>query len=216
MKTIILGKEGNQPFKIENGGVSRRHAQVTISDDGEWILEDLGSSNGTFIRDEKDGKLVRVGNVKLTPMTFICLGPDNSKGCSFYARQILPENYNNFNEEYEYLRGIMEKYDDKLEKVDKNMRRVKWVSLIVNLLIIILSIVLEHLLPEKPGMNFWLLRGGTILTSTIALLYDGSAIKKKIEKERMRFSHCPNPKCDHILKAADVMNYKCPKCKLPK
>ena len=40
MKTIILGRTGNQPFKIDDDadGVSRQHAQITITDNNEWDL----------------------------------------------------------------------------------------------------------------------------------------------------------------------------------
>ena len=77
MKTIILGKEGNQPFKInaDANGVSRRHAQITITDSNEWYIEDLNSTNGTYIRDEKTGLLIPIaGKRRITPMTFIFLG----------------------------------------------------------------------------------------------------------------------------------------------
>ena len=53
MKQILLGTEGNQPFKITQQGVSRQHARITIGDDGIWTLEDLNSTNGTFIRNEE-------------------------------------------------------------------------------------------------------------------------------------------------------------------
>ena len=124
MKTIILGREGTQPFKIKNEDVSRQHAQITIDDHGEWVLEDLNSSNGTFIRNEK-GDLVRVGRVNITPMTFICLGPDNSKGCFFYAKQV--ENYGDFREEYEYLTELEDEYDEKIEKLEEKEHTQKMI-----------------------------------------------------------------------------------------
>ena len=62
MKTIILGREGNQPFPIKDefDGVSRKHAQITINDHGDWFLEDLDSANGTYIRDESTGEMLPV------------------------------------------------------------------------------------------------------------------------------------------------------------
>jgi len=52
METIILGRKGDQPFAITADGVSSQHAKITIDGD-KWTLEDLHSTNGTFIRDEK-------------------------------------------------------------------------------------------------------------------------------------------------------------------
>ena len=59
MKQFILGTEGNQPFEIKQTGVSHQHARVTIDDNGVWTLEDLNSTNGTFVRDE-NGDMRRV------------------------------------------------------------------------------------------------------------------------------------------------------------
>ena len=44
MKTITIGKQGDQPFEIKQEGVSREHAKLTINDNGGWMLEDLNSS----------------------------------------------------------------------------------------------------------------------------------------------------------------------------
>ena len=57
---IIIGREGNQPFPITQDGVSGRHASLTIRTDGTWVLEDLNSMNGTYIRN-KDFVFERVG-----------------------------------------------------------------------------------------------------------------------------------------------------------
>lgn len=50
---IIVGREGDQPFTIDNAGVSRRHVKLTDCGNGSYIIEDLGSSNGTFVNDQK-------------------------------------------------------------------------------------------------------------------------------------------------------------------
>ena len=51
--------------------ISRRHCRIYLSDNGTWFLEDLQSSNGTFLRGIRlrkkpcvlrDGDLLRVGN----------------------------------------------------------------------------------------------------------------------------------------------------------
>jgi pSer/pThr/pTyr-binding forkhead associated (FHA) protein len=58
---------------VESGTVSRRHAQLTIGR-GAARLEDLGSSNGTFVGDEPidgptsltDGDSFSLGSVRIT------------------------------------------------------------------------------------------------------------------------------------------------------
>ena len=60
---IIIGKEGNQPFVITSAGVSRKHAQITI-DHETWFIEDLNSTNGTFVQNE-DGDYIRIINMQI-------------------------------------------------------------------------------------------------------------------------------------------------------
>jgi DNA-binding winged helix-turn-helix (wHTH) protein len=67
----MLGR-GHEPGAIDSDTVSRRHARILVST-GEATIEDLGSKNGTFVRDEpvrslqplKDGDEIRLGSVRL-------------------------------------------------------------------------------------------------------------------------------------------------------
>jgi len=45
----ILGRQAECDILLTEGHASRRHARLTITDDGAAWLEDLGSANGTFI-----------------------------------------------------------------------------------------------------------------------------------------------------------------------
>ena len=66
-----LGR-GEEPGAIDSDTVSRRHARILVLT-GEATIEDLGSKNGTFVRDEpvrslqalKDGDEIRLGSVRL-------------------------------------------------------------------------------------------------------------------------------------------------------
>ena len=50
--SIIIGRDDGADVLIDNPSVSRRHAEIRLGDDG-WVVEDLGSSNGTFLRGSK-------------------------------------------------------------------------------------------------------------------------------------------------------------------
>ncbi len=45
---VILGRSPSCDIPLEDSKVSRRHARITLTD-GAYFLEDLGSTNGTFI-----------------------------------------------------------------------------------------------------------------------------------------------------------------------
>lgn len=47
--SIIVGRDDGADVLIDNPSVSRRHAEIRLTDDG-WVVEDLGSSNGTFLK----------------------------------------------------------------------------------------------------------------------------------------------------------------------
>ena len=51
-ESIIVGREDGADVVIDNPSVSRRHAEIRLGDGG-WEVQDLGSSNGTFIRGTK-------------------------------------------------------------------------------------------------------------------------------------------------------------------
>jgi DNA-binding winged helix-turn-helix (wHTH) protein len=64
----VIGRDADVQIRIEAPGVSRRHARI-LAEGGRFTLEDLGSKNGTFLRDVRlahpaeieDGDVFRLG-----------------------------------------------------------------------------------------------------------------------------------------------------------
>ena len=48
----LIGRSDDCGLKISEGHPSRRHAMLTITDDGAW-LEDLQSANGTYVNERR-------------------------------------------------------------------------------------------------------------------------------------------------------------------
>jgi pSer/pThr/pTyr-binding forkhead associated (FHA) protein len=48
---LEIGREAHMPFQLDDRKVSRRHARVNPEGGRAWV-EDLGSSNGTFVNDQ--------------------------------------------------------------------------------------------------------------------------------------------------------------------
>jgi DNA-binding winged helix-turn-helix (wHTH) protein len=69
----VLGRVDEGVGWFESPEVSRRHARILVAD-GKATLEDLGSKNGTFLRDKRlsapstlsDGDEIRLGRVRMT------------------------------------------------------------------------------------------------------------------------------------------------------
>jgi DNA-binding winged helix-turn-helix (wHTH) protein len=68
----VLGRGSDDVIAIDAPGISRRHARISIGE--EVTIEDLGSKNGTWLRDHRltasalltDGDHVRLGSVLFT------------------------------------------------------------------------------------------------------------------------------------------------------
>ena len=61
-----LGRAPRADFVVDAALVSRVHCRFTLNDTGELELEDLGSTNGTFVNGRKVTKLLLSDGDKLT------------------------------------------------------------------------------------------------------------------------------------------------------
>ena len=74
--TITIGRVSDNTLQIEDVSVSSHHAQLTLGDAGDYILQDIGSTNGTWINSKEakegedhplqDGDKLRFGNIDAT------------------------------------------------------------------------------------------------------------------------------------------------------
>ncbi len=66
----VVGRGTDADVWVEDGGVSRRHARITCRADGRYFVEDLGSTNGTFVGPQ------RVEVAELRPGDRLQFGPN--------------------------------------------------------------------------------------------------------------------------------------------
>jgi hypothetical protein len=230
MKTIVLGKdkpttcdpqrgEVYQPFshKPSQTGVSRKHATITIDDNGYWWLEDRWSTNGTYIRKDngnfrKIGDREYPGKCRITPMTFVKLGIEDATGCCFYAKQA--DLYGNFNEEFEFIQNKIETITNEGEKRLKMLKIAKMVLRILPGLIAFSW----YLFDKSPNGIFIKMLIPIIANPLVEFMYNTNEKKKEIEKQikeqKRRFAQCPNPECNHLLSDTDIQLMRCETCKI--
>jgi diguanylate cyclase (GGDEF)-like protein len=65
----VIGRGTEADVWVEDGGVSRRHARITCRSDGKYFVEDLGSTNGTFVDSQ------RIKTCEIRPGARIQVGP---------------------------------------------------------------------------------------------------------------------------------------------
>lgn len=51
---VLLGRGADATFSVDEPSVSRRHARLALTETGEYRIEDLGSTNGTYV----DGRAI--------------------------------------------------------------------------------------------------------------------------------------------------------------
>lgn len=70
---LSLGRSATQDVVIDDDFSSSRHAQLSPAGDGTWVVEDLGSTNGTFVNGTRitlptrvsTDDVVRIGRTQL-------------------------------------------------------------------------------------------------------------------------------------------------------
>jgi len=61
--SVLVGRADECDVQLDDTKVSRRHARLVRMEDGSWLLEDLGSRNGTLVNGEAaDLRPLRVGD----------------------------------------------------------------------------------------------------------------------------------------------------------
>lgn len=81
----VMGRSSDCNLCVADASVSRRHCVFAPTPDGGWVVRDLGSLNGLFLRGAKvaeaelsDGDEVRVGAVVVRFMTHLTADEDTS------------------------------------------------------------------------------------------------------------------------------------------
>lgn len=76
-RTTVIGRGGDADLVLDDTGVSREHVRLIV-DNGQLLLEDLGSTNGTFVNGQQvtqwrlmSGDRITVGHSVLTVLTGI-------------------------------------------------------------------------------------------------------------------------------------------------
>src|SRR5262245_372471 len=57
---VVIGRSRECDVRIEDGNVSRRHAELVRESPTAWVVADLGSTNGTEVNGRRVGKRTRV------------------------------------------------------------------------------------------------------------------------------------------------------------
>lgn len=211
MMQIIIGKEGNQPFVINDECVSRRHAIFSYDESTNTMtLTDNNSVNGTYVR--MGNQYQRISQCSVDPTTDVKLGPYFSfrigqlfqQAASKPLKPSAPKEPERA--DITHLRRISEEYERtkiEIEQRQSNIGSLKSLTIVFSMVGGLISAALPMMGNSSSMKQFvWV---GPCLAITLAVsvsVYCAKASKKVILK-----------------KNANEKNYKimfsCPKCHLP-
>lgn len=195
MEEVTVGRKGNQPFEITEKTVSSKHLKAVLLSDGRVKIEDLGSTNGTYVDDKKIAEAI------VSPDQVVMLGP------SFQIRigdalGIVPqtsEEQSEVSAEFAKLQKIYEDYEAakiKLQQVNARKQFLRSLPGVASTLLFALSFLLgDSVNSIKPFMGLLMIAG--IGASSWMAFKGQQDMPVKMEELNKKF----------------MIDYVCPKCK---
>jgi len=203
--TITIGRKGNQPFPIQKEAVSQEHARLTIDDTGQWTLEDLNSTNGTYVRNDETGDFERIARKQIQEDTVIRLGNGGRFNEQvFMAHHLLEKNPDEYGWE---LNHVIQLYETRIKTAldalyAKNSKRE-----VFSIIGTIGGLALSFLVKDLMLMRLCMALPPLIVT----LLFMGTGGKmKKVQELRNKIIVCP--KCNRQLSDQEIKDRCCAKC----
>lgn len=208
---FIIGRNHTTPFAIDESktAVSGSHVKITVSDDRKtWMLEDLNSANGTYVRGA-DGEFRREYKCHITEDTVIRLGDVGFTSFTFMAHRVIEQNQGNYNYEFARLRRLYNNLKQEIadrESINKSHRNLAKYAPIVGL-------GLSFAIPMDYTWSMMGVRMAIVVpTFCVSWLTSGDADKlKEILNRKAKLMVCP--KCGVPLSDHFVVNRFCPSCK---
>lgn len=223
---IIIGKQGNQPFKLTESSISRQHALFHLDEaTGKMSLRDSNSTNGTWIL-AKDGKFKRlVGEASVGLNTLVRLGA----AFTFRIKDLLPVVNNNAPVDISKLKLVYENYNQNrmsLEAKTSNIMMWRMASLSLGgIFAVMISLILPKEVAGNEAISAIIKISGSILAIGISWfivdIKSKGLIQKKDQNERYFKKNYCCPKCgfhfglklyENILAEGKCPNSSC-RCK---
>ena len=209
---ILIGKHGNQPFKLTEPSISREHALFHKDDvTGRMTLRDKNSTNGTWIM-ANDGRFKRlVGEAPVGPNTIVRLGAKHT----FMIKELRAggDGHGGYDAggkksvavDISHLRAVYEKYQqDKMSLEAKTSNIMMWrmtsLSLGSIFAILLTMLVPKDFAGDTTVSSIIKIAGSVVAIGLSWLIVDiknKNLIRRKDENERnFRKKYCC-PKCGY-------------------
>lgn len=211
MQEYIIGLKHPESIQIpaKHNAVSGHHAKITVHDNGEWILEDIGSTNGTYVV-QPDGSLRQVSRLRISPATTVQLGPPTVNGYRFTASFVTKD----LDPAWKALQADLYFIKTQEEKFKSKARTFGWVQKTSSIIALALTFIIDFFV-HMDGQTLMFLRMGLMAVAP-AIVGVAMDISMKGREELLRKRKglvCPNPACQRPLGEREIEYGACPFCK---
>ncbi len=237
-KKMTLGRAADNMYVIDQPAVSGHHALITMIGPEQFSIEDLGSTNGTFVNGNKIKSAnvslhdkVKLGNVEISLAKVFSLEKAITGNASKNTANPDPTNINptikqkipnDFRHEFASLRQVFHQYTLKRQEIVKkyNMKMVTTRIVISVLLGLASYVVISNVSDPESPIKYIVSPLVMGLTMGVSMMAGNNPKKeeelKALKIELFRNYVCPNPKCKMQLGEKEwelwALNHTCPKC----
>mgnify|MGYP002288630033 CR=1 FL=1 len=211
MQEYIIGLRHPESIQIppKHNAVSGHHAKITVHDNGEWMLEDIGSTNGTYVV-QPDGSLRQVSRMRITPATTIQLGPPTVNGYRFtasYVTKDLDPAWQALQADLFYIKSCEEKFKSRA-------RTFGWLQKTSSIIALGLTFLVDMVVTMDSQTMMFVRMGFMAVAPAIVGVAMDLSLKGREELLRKRKGLvCPNPACQRPLGEREIEYGACPFCK---
>ena len=208
-KIHTIGRAADNSVVSEFEDVSEHHARILVVG-REMILEDLNSTNGTFV----NGSRIRKAVLKPTDQVSVALHPLNIR--PIFAKLLSDSEFNDYTEEFNALKTVYDEYEEEKEKIIKESQRKTSIKkfLIMSLPVILFAFFFfgkKYYYPIYMALN-------SVLTAFALFLANDKKKDEKLKQAKIEFTkkyRCPRCKTYQLSKEWELHrdDKQCPNCK---
>lgn len=187
---FTLGRSLENDIVIDDPFVGRKHLNIAYRSEKELLIEDLDSSNFTFVNG------VRIKKKLVTPDDKVSLGSYilDTKNLFLEVSKKINESRTDFTEEFKSIQKV---YLDYEKKVNDYRRKSQIFPMLIRSFITLCAMASAFFIFSDPQIRYPVMTGAGLLGGIISIaMQRDSKLKDKID----------------ILTAELEMVYKCPKC----
>lgn len=191
MKTnYTLGRSPENDIVIDAAIIGRQHLSIQYISENELLIEDLDSSNQTYVNN------VRIRKKTISPVDEIRLGTHLLSNRFLFTEIMKKVNESkiDFSKEFEQLKKVYEEYE---KKINDLKRKSLIVPTILKSGVTLCIMAAAYFIFENPQLRYPIMTGAGLVGGLITLgMQHDSKLKDHID----------------ILTAELELVYKCPKC----